>query len=94
MHIQDLITEEAKKFIKELNGEEFTIAHYRVIMFGRCSSLMRYRVKKATLTNYVGHPSVQLRGVGTNGVIMDKQLKEAEYEVEFWEKEALKALNE
>ena len=92
MHIQDLINEEAKRFIKELDGRVFTVADYRKILFGQCSSILRAKSKKGALTEFVKHPSVQLRGVGMNGVIMNKHIKEADDEVKHWEKEAYEEL--
>lgn len=92
MNIQDLINEEANLFIKELNGREFTVADYRNILFGNCSNILKSKAKKFVLTNFVTHPSVQLRGVGNNGVIMDKYIEEADFEIKLWEKEAYKKL--
>lgn len=92
MHIQDLINEEAKQFIKELNGKEFTVADYRKIMFGNCSNILKSKTKKFALTNFVKHPSVQLRGVGMNGIVIAKHIEEADYEIKLWEKNAYEKL--
>lgn len=92
MHTQDLINEAAKKFIKELDGKEFTVAHFREILFGDCANLLKASAKEQTLRDFVRHPSVQLRGVGMNGVTMDKFIDDAKSEKEMWRKELLKKL--
>jgi hypothetical protein len=92
MHTQDLINEAAKKFIKELDGKEFTGAHFRQIIFGKCANLLKSSSKEKILIDFFRHPSVQLRGVGMNGTIMDKFIQEAKSEKEMWRNELVKEI--
>jgi hypothetical protein len=92
MHTQDLINEAAKKFIKELDGKEFTVAHFRKIIFGSCANLLKSSSKEQILLDFVRHPSVQLRGVGMNGNVMDKFIQEAKSEKEMWRNELVKEI--
>jgi hypothetical protein len=92
MHTQDLINEAAKKFIKELDGKEFTVAHFRQILFGNCANLLKSSSKEQILLDFVRHPSVQLRGVGMNGNVMDKFIQSAKSEKEMWRNELVKEI--
>lgn len=92
MHTQDLINEAAKKFIQKLDGKEFTVKHFREILFGNCANILKSSAKEQVLLDFVRHPSVQLRGVGMNGVVMDKFLNEAKSEKEMWRNELYKEL--
>ena len=92
IHIQELINLEAKKFIKELNGREMTVADYRKIVFGNCTNILRSNAKKCALTNFVKHPNVQLRGVGRNGIIINEHINDAEEEVQMWRNLSLKQI--
>ena len=93
MHTQDLINEAAKKFIQKLDGKEFTVAHFRSILFGNCANLLKSSAKEKVLLEFVRHPSVQLRGVGMNGVVMEKFIKEVKSEKEMWRDELYKELS-
>jgi hypothetical protein len=93
MHTQDLINEAAKKFIQELNGKEFTVKHFREILFGNCANVLKSSAKEQVLLDFVRHPSVQLRGVGNNGIVMDKFIKEAKEEKEMWRNELYKEIS-
>jgi hypothetical protein len=92
MHTQDLINEAAKKFIQELDGKEFTVQHFRTILFGNCSNFLKSSAKENILLDFVRHPSVQLRGVGMNGNVMDKFINEAKSEKEMWKNDLLKEI--
>jgi hypothetical protein len=92
MHTQDLINEAAKNFIKELDGKEFTVAHFRQIIFCKCANLLKSSSKEKILLDFVRHPSVQLKGVGMNGTIMDKFIQEAKSEKEMWRNELVKEI--
>jgi hypothetical protein len=90
MHTQDLINEAAKKFIKELDGKEFTVAHFRQILFGNCANLLKSSSNEQILLEFVRHPSVQLRGVGMNGNVMDKFIQSAKSSKEMWRNKLVK----
>lgn len=92
MHTQDLINEAAKKFIQELDGKDFTVQHFRDILFGNAAQLLKSSAKESLLINFVKHPSVQLRGVGMNGVVMDKLIDEMTQEKEMWRNHLLKEI--
>ena len=84
MHKQDMINEAALKFIKELDGKEFTVQHFRDILFGNCSNFLKSLATENVLIEFNKHPSVQLRGVGMNGIIMERFLTEIKEEKEMW----------
>lgn len=92
MHTQDLINEAAKKFIQELDGKEFTVQHFRTIIFGNCSNFLKSSAKEGILLDFIRHPSVKLRGVGMNGNVMNKFINEAKSEKEMWKNELLKEI--
>lgn len=94
MHTQDLINEAAKKFIEELDGKEFTVSHYRKIIFGNCASLLKAYCKRQILLDFKNHPSVKLNGVGMNGNVMDKFIKDVNFQIDLWHNELIKELNE
>lgn len=93
MLTQDLIDEAAKKFIKELDGKEFTVKHFRKILFGNSVNILKSLAKEQLLLDFIKHPSVQLRGVGNNGIVMDKFIKNTREEKEMWINELYKELS-
>jgi hypothetical protein len=93
MHIQDLINESAKKFIQELDGRQFTIQDFRSIIFGKCSNLLKSSAKEDILLSFNRNPSVQLRGVGMNGVVMNRFIEEIRAEKEMWKNDLLDEIN-
>ena len=92
MNTQDLINEAAKKFIKELEGKEFTIAHFRQIVFGSCANFLKSSSKEQILIDFVRHPSVQLRGVGMNGIVINEFIQLAKSEKEMWRNQLVKEI--
>lgn len=92
MHTQDLVNEAAKKFIRDLNGKEFTVQDFRNIIFGNCNQYIVSSKKEGLLLDFVRHPSVQLRGVGMNGIIMDKFIKDVTFEKDLWHKHLMEEL--
>ena len=93
MHTQDLIDEAAKKFIKDLDGKEFTVKHFRKILFGNSANILKSLAKEQLLLDFIKHPSVQLRGVGNNGIVMDKFIKNTREEKEMWINELYRELS-
>lgn len=93
MNRQDLINEAAKQFIKELDGKEFTVEHFRKIIFGNCNNMLKSAAREFAFRDFVIHPSVQIHGVGMNGVVMDKFIKDASEETKMWESRTMEEIS-
>ena len=94
MLIGDVVNLWAEKWIEDFNkkGKPLTIWDIRSIIY---SSVTEYRIgnaKEYELTRFTMHPSVQIRGVGMNGNVMDEFIKEAKWEKDFWEKNIWKEI--
>ena len=75
---QDFVNEAAKVFIDKLGDKKFTVQDYRNIIYGTCANYLKRVSNEHVMLKFINDPSVQLNGVGMNGVRFNKHLKDVQ----------------